>query len=81
MTDGAPPVYDLFAVSEHMGGLGGGHYTATARNYKDNQWYLFNDSHVEPTDPSKAVSPSAYVLFYRRRHGKARWGGLARPPS
>ncbi len=24
-----PPIYDLFAVSNHSGGLGGGHYTGT----------------------------------------------------
>jgi len=28
-----PPIYDLFAVSDHSGGLGGGHYTARARNF------------------------------------------------
>jgi ubiquitin C-terminal hydrolase len=25
------PLYDLFAVSNHFGGLGGGHYTAYAQ--------------------------------------------------
>jgi ubiquitin carboxyl-terminal hydrolase 4/11/15 len=29
----APPVYDLYAVSEHSGGLGGGHYTAMAKKF------------------------------------------------
>lgn len=23
-----PPIYDLYAVSNHIGGMGGGHYTA-----------------------------------------------------
>lgn len=27
-------------------GLGGGHYTACAKNYFDNKWYDFNDSRV-----------------------------------
>lgn len=27
----AAPLYDLFAVSNHYGSLGGGHYTAYAR--------------------------------------------------
>ena len=27
------PVYDLFAVSNHFGGLGGGHYTAKCRRH------------------------------------------------
>ena len=38
------PLYDLFAVSNHYGGLGGGHYTAYAKN--NGKWYDFNDSSV-----------------------------------
>lgn len=34
-----PPVYDLFAVSEHSGGLGGGHYTAVAKSPDTDKWY------------------------------------------
>jgi len=34
--------YDLFAVDNHYGGLGGGHYTATAQNFFDGQWYDYN---------------------------------------
>jgi ubiquitin carboxyl-terminal hydrolase 4/11/15 len=34
--------YDLFAVDNHYGGLGGGHYTATAQNFFDKQWYDYN---------------------------------------
>ena len=30
--------YDLFAVSNHHGGMGGGHYTAHARNPVTGQW-------------------------------------------
>uniref|UniRef100_F1KVS2 Ubiquitin carboxyl-terminal hydrolase n=1 Tax=Ascaris suum TaxID=6253 RepID=F1KVS2_ASCSU len=60
-------VYDLIAVSNHAGGLGGGHYWAWARNGDD--WYDFNDASVsampQPNDP--IVSKEAYVLFYRKR--------------
>lgn len=38
--------YNLIAVSNHYGGMGGGHYTAYARNYKDDKWYHFDDSSV-----------------------------------
>lgn len=38
-------VYDLFAVDNHYGGLGGGHYTATAQNFFDKQWYDYNGKH------------------------------------
>ncbi|KZP01433.1 UCH-domain-containing protein [Calocera viscosa TUFC12733] len=62
-----PIVYDLFAVDEHLGGLGGGHYRAYAKNYADGQWYHFDDSHVSLAVPSAAVNRNAYLLFYRRR--------------
>ncbi|KAF2686306.1 cysteine proteinase [Lentithecium fluviatile CBS 122367] len=35
-------VYDLFAVDNHYGGLGGGHYTAYAKNFFDQEWYEYN---------------------------------------
>ena len=36
-----PPIYDLFAVSEHSGGLGGGHYTAVAKSPDTDEWYEY----------------------------------------
>lgn len=63
-----PVLYDLLAVSNHMGGLGGGHYTAYAMNHKTGRWYSFDDSqcHPLPVD-EEVVSKMAYVLFYARR--------------
>jgi len=60
-------VYDLHAVSNHYGGLGGGHYTAYATNCNDDSWYYFDDSSVSAADANAAVSKAAYVLFYTRR--------------
>ncbi|KAB8349840.1 hypothetical protein FH972_023853 [Carpinus fangiana] len=60
-------VYDLFAVDKHFGGLGGGHYTAVAKNFMDGRWYDYNDSSVCAVNPDVAVDKSAYLLFYRRR--------------
>jgi ubiquitin carboxyl-terminal hydrolase 4/11/15 len=40
--DGKSYIYDLFAVDNHFGGLGGGHYTAQAKNFFDGQWYDYN---------------------------------------
>jgi len=39
-------VYDLYGVSEHGGGLGGGHYTAQCLNFMNDTWYEYNDSFV-----------------------------------
>ncbi|KAG9088186.1 CSN-associated deubiquitinating enzyme Ubp12, partial [Ceratobasidium sp. 392] len=60
-------VYDLFAVDEHMGGLGGGHYRAYAKNPSDGDWYHFDDSYVTKSSAEDSVNANAYLLFYRRR--------------
>ena len=59
--------YDLFAVSQHYGGTGGGHYTAVCKNI-DGNWYSYNDSSVSSASASSAVTSAAYVLFYRRKN-------------
>lgn len=41
-SDGKEEIYDLFAVDDHWGGLGGGHYTAFAKNFVDGKWYEYN---------------------------------------
>ncbi|OEU18766.1 cysteine proteinase, partial [Fragilariopsis cylindrus CCMP1102] len=60
------PIYDCYAVSNHFGGLGGGHYTAYILS-DDGTWCNYDDSHVTTNvDPTDVVSASAYVLYYRR---------------
>ena len=71
------PVYDLYAVSNHYGGLGGGHYTAYCQ-MPDSTWYTFDDSSVTEMNPEGVKSPAAYVLFYRRRGAQAQDGNIER---
>ena len=59
--------YDLFAVSQHYGSTGGGHYTAVCKNY-DGKWYNYDDSSVSISSSKSVVSSAAYVLFYRRKN-------------
>mmetsp|Transcript_9594 Transcript_9594/g.20049 ORF Transcript_9594/g.20049 Transcript_9594/m.20049 type:complete len:704 (-) Transcript_9594:1520-3631(-) len=68
---GVYPKYDLYAVSNHMGGLGGGHYTAHTLNRFDDNWYEFNDSTYRRVEDSihKRLFKSSYVLFYNRSEG------------
>lgn len=66
--DGDPqPIYDLYAVSNHMGGMGGGHYTAYIKQPDTKSWHLMDDSRTSVAKPEDVVSEYAYVLFYRRR--------------
>ncbi|KAI9007984.1 hypothetical protein CLU79DRAFT_800368 [Phycomyces nitens] len=60
-------IYDLYAVDNHFGGMGGGHYTAYAQNCIDKEWYYFDDSHVTKVDADEAKTNAAYLLFYKRR--------------
>jgi ubiquitin carboxyl-terminal hydrolase 4/11/15 len=49
---GKEEVYDLIAVDDHWGGLGGGHYTAFARNFNDGEWYEYNGELPDVTVPA-----------------------------
>ncbi|GAB5371325.1 hypothetical protein AAMO2058_001570100 [Amorphochlora amoebiformis] len=60
-------VYDLYAVSCHGGGLGGGHYWAYVRNLTDKKWYRMDDSSTSAMPESNVVTSEAYLLFYARR--------------
>jgi ubiquitin carboxyl-terminal hydrolase 4/11/15 len=77
--DGVQAMYDLFAVTNHYGRMGFGHYTAFARRWDEkgisSEWALFDDSTVLSAGDGTGragrndcvVTPAAYVLFYRRR--------------
>ncbi|XP_072954131.1 ubiquitin carboxyl-terminal hydrolase 9-like isoform X1 [Typha angustifolia] len=59
-------VYELYAVSNHYGGLGGGHYSSYAKLIEEDKWYHFDDSHVSPVSEEEIRTSAAYVLFYQR---------------
>ncbi|XP_075753265.1 ubiquitin carboxyl-terminal hydrolase 8 isoform X1 [Pelodiscus sinensis] len=56
--------YNLFSVSNHYGGLDGGHYTAYCRNAIKQRWYKFDDHEVSEISASSVKSSAAYILFY-----------------
>lgn len=60
-------VYDLAAVSNHHGNLGGGHYTAYGRSSEDGQWYKFDDESTRVVNKENVITDSAYILYYIRR--------------
>ncbi|XP_047330417.1 ubiquitin carboxyl-terminal hydrolase 8-like [Impatiens glandulifera] len=57
--------YELYAVSNHYGSMGGGHYTAYVQHGRG-RWYDFDDRYVSPMTEDQTKTSSAYVLFYRR---------------
>ncbi|KAB2063322.1 hypothetical protein ES319_A10G208800v1 [Gossypium barbadense] len=61
-----PELYELYALTNHYGGMGSGHYTAHIKLLDENKWYNFDDSHISPINEEDVKSAAAYVLFYRR---------------
>ena len=60
--------YELFGVSNHFGGLGGGHYTAYAKHKDNSKWYNFDDSSVTSyTQNDSVVTKAGYLLFYIKK--------------
>lgn len=67
--------YDLYAIANHRGGTGGGHYYAYCKDY-DGCWREYNDTNIsllcesdasEETIKSRLTNESAYLLFYKRK--------------
>eukprot|EP00948_MAST-09A_sp_MAST-9A-sp1_P000048 g48.t1 len=69
--DGEKIPYRLFAVINHHGGYGAGHYTCFGRDLSslgERNWYLYDDSSVTLVeDPRRIVTRDAYILFYQRK--------------
>lgn len=81
-TEGQSMIYDCYAVSNHFGNMGFGHYTAFAKNALTDKWYEFDDSRVQQIHPDRVkqtvCTNAAYNLFYRRRdwHEKNKEEGI-----
>jgi ubiquitin C-terminal hydrolase len=65
-------IYDLIGVVTHMGdSSASGHFIASCKSYKNNNWYQYNDDIVSPiTDFNSQVLNYAmpYILFYKKKH-------------
>ncbi|KAL0060484.1 ubiquitin-specific protease doa4 [Marasmius tenuissimus] len=59
-----PYKYDLYGVTNHVGNLSSGHYTAFVGSRGG--WMYCDDSVIKPVDTKQVVSQKAYVLFYKR---------------
>ncbi|XP_067275282.1 ubiquitin carboxyl-terminal hydrolase 8 [Pseudorasbora parva] len=56
--------YNLYAVSNHYGGMDGGHYTAYCKNPLKQRWFKFDDHEVSEISASSVRSAAAYIFFY-----------------
>lgn len=76
--------YDLFAVDNHYGGLGGGHYTAVAQNFYDKKWYDYNGKLLhEPCPTTQTNHPPRLQCFRSATRTSGNQSGIPPllPPS
>lgn len=59
-------IYDLYAVSNHSGGVNGGHYYCNIKN-ANNKWYNFNDTFISEISINNIITNHTYCLFYRKK--------------
>jgi ubiquitin carboxyl-terminal hydrolase 4/11/15 len=66
--EGQSYIYDLQGITKHSGGLGGGHYTAHAKNSETGDWLDFNDAYTSKVyGHNNVVSEEAYIFFFTKR--------------
>uniref|UniRef100_K3WEX3 USP domain-containing protein n=1 Tax=Globisporangium ultimum (strain ATCC 200006 / CBS 805.95 / DAOM BR144) TaxID=431595 RepID=K3WEX3_GLOUD len=67
--------YSVYAIVNHMGGIGSGHYTAHIKHPESGEWWLVDDASTAPvTVETLTPSAAAYLLFYVRHD-------IVSPPS
>lgn len=62
----ATTAYELYAVVNHIGGMGSGHYTAYVKT-RSGGWLACSDDRVLPINREDVVTAHAYLLFYARK--------------
>jgi ubiquitin carboxyl-terminal hydrolase 4/11/15 len=65
--DGKQEIYDLFAIDDHWGGLGGGHYTAFAKSFFDGKWYDYNGKLFQLLDVTLVLTFLQTLKYLRCR--------------
>jgi hypothetical protein len=58
-------IYDLFALVQHSGELGSGHYISFVKC--GGYWFCFNDALISGVLEEDVINRQAYMLFYQRR--------------
>jgi len=57
--------YNLYAIVNHSGDVGSGHYFAYCKNFLNEKWYLYNDSSIsELNGLNSNVLSEGYIFMY-----------------
>jgi ubiquitin C-terminal hydrolase len=66
--------YELYAVVEHSGGIGSGHYICYVKklilkkdgSFERHKWFRISDSNTKEASEKEVSSAEAYILFYEK---------------
>jgi ubiquitin C-terminal hydrolase len=66
--------YSLYAVVEHSGGIGSGHYICYVKqlilkkdgSFERNKWFRISDSNTKEVSEKEVLNAEAYILFYEK---------------
>lgn len=58
--------FKLMSISNHIGGLGGGHYYSYVLNSIDKNWYEMNDINITKISVESIKTRNSYCLFYKK---------------
>ncbi|OMJ82294.1 hypothetical protein SteCoe_17075 [Stentor coeruleus] len=64
--------YQLNGMIQHMGGVNGGHYVSYCKNFKNNNWYEYDDLLTRQITEQELLEKEAYILFYQRQISEPR---------
>ena len=60
--------YNLIGLIDYYGNREYGHYTASCKNLKDNNWYYISDTYISKIDDFNEIkSKNAFILFYEQK--------------
>ena len=59
-------IYELFGITNHMGGSLGGHYTSYVKHSNNNKWFHFNDTNISEINESMINNQNAYTFFLKK---------------
>ena len=61
-------IYDLYAISNHIGNINNGHYYSFVKSLSNNNWYIIDDNNITQINESNIITDNAYILFYKLKN-------------
>lgn len=61
-------IYDLYAISNHIGNINNGHYYSFIKSLSNSNWYIVDDNNINEINETDIITSNAYILFYKLKN-------------